>query len=139
MTRLVHELSVPGMSPPVAHYAHATLCGGLVFVSGLLALDDTGALVGDDAGAQARYIFANLRTILQTVGSDLSQVARLGLFLTDLGDRATVNAARIEAFGDHRPASTLVQVAGLIGAGTRVEIEAVAALPSPHTIEDISA
>lgn len=101
----------------------------MIFVSGLLALDEGGRLVGGaDAGEQARFIFETLGRILRAAGSELSLVAKLNLYLLDLGDRAAVNEARRAAFGDWRPASTLVRVAGLIGDGTLVEIEAVAAL-----------
>jgi 2-iminobutanoate/2-iminopropanoate deaminase len=124
----------PGLAAPVGHYSHATVSNGQVFVSGLLALDEAGRTVGEgDAGAQARFIFETLARILAAAGSDLTQVAKLNLYLLDLGDRAAVNDARKAAFGDWRPASTLVQVAGLIGAGTLLEIEAVAALtPAPE-------
>nr|WP_321985177.1 Rid family hydrolase [uncultured Lichenicoccus sp.] len=125
----MRELQVPGLPPPVSHYADATVLGDQIFVSGLLALGTDGMVIGaDDAGAQAGHIFATLKTILAGVGGDLGDVAKLTLYLTDLGDRAAVNAARVRAFGDYRPASTLIQVAGLIGLGTRVEIEAIAGL-----------
>jgi 2-iminobutanoate/2-iminopropanoate deaminase len=118
------------MAPPVGHYAHATVMNGQIFVSGLLALDEAGALVGaGDAGAQARFIFETLARILSAAGGDLDHVAKLNLYLLDLGDRAAVNEARRAAFGSWRPASTLVQVAGLIGEGTLLEVEAIAAVP----------
>lgn len=117
-----------GMAAPVGHYSQATVTDGQVFVSGLLALAEDGSLVGPgDAGAQARFIFETLKRILEAAGSDLASVAKLNLYLLDLADRAAVNEARKAAFGDWRPASTLVQVAGLIGDGTLLEIEAVAA------------
>jgi 2-iminobutanoate/2-iminopropanoate deaminase len=114
----------------VGHYSHATVAGGVIFVSGLLALDEAGGLVGaGDAGAQAAFIFDALVQILAAAGASLGDVAKLNLYLIDLDDRGAVNLARREAFGDWKPASTLVQVAGLIGEGTLVEIEAVAVLP----------
>jgi len=120
----------PALSPPVGHYSHATVAGGFIFVSGLLALDEAGGLVGaGDAGAQAAFIFDALVQILAAAGASLGDVAKLNLYLIDLDDRGAVNLARREAFGDWKPASTLVQVAGLIGEGTLVEIEAVAVLP----------
>ena len=118
-----------GLAPPLAHYAHATQMGGQIFVSGLLALDSEGALVGgSDAGAQARFIFETLERILKAAGSGMGQVAKLNLYLLDLADRGAVNQARMDAFGAWKPASTLVQVSGLIGQGTRLEIEAIAAV-----------
>ena len=125
----IQELEIPGLPPPVGPYAHATRLGDQIFVSGLLALDRNGQLVGrGDATAQAEHIFATLRTILAGVGGDLSDVAKLTIFLIDLSDRAALTEVRKRVFGDHRPASTLVQVAGLIGDGTLMEIEAIAAM-----------
>lgn len=125
--RLVMEVQVPGLPPPVSHYSDATILGNQVFVSGLLALDSDGKIIGrGNAGLQAEHIFSTLESILGELGSDLGDVAKLTLFLTDLEDRVAVNEARRRAFGDYRPASTLVQVAKLIGLGTLVEIEAIA-------------
>jgi 2-iminobutanoate/2-iminopropanoate deaminase len=127
MARHLQEIAVPGLAPPVGPYAHATRCGELVFVSGLLSLDEAGRLVGPgDAGAQAAYIFETLARILQACGSDLANVAKLSFFLVDLADRVALTEVRRRVFGAHRPASTLVQVAGLIGDGTLLEVEAIA-------------
>ncbi|GAN54476.1 RidA family protein [Tanticharoenia sakaeratensis] len=124
-------LMVPGLAPPVSHYAHAVTGAGQIFVSGLLALDEQGALVGrDDAGAQAAFIFATLAKILEQAGARLEDVVKLSLFVTDLADRGAIDAARRQAFGTWKPASTLVAVAGLIGDGTLVEIDAIACLPA---------
>jgi 2-iminobutanoate/2-iminopropanoate deaminase len=130
MAGRVQEICVPGMAPPVGPYAHATRSGGLIFVSGLLALDEAGALVGEgDVAAQAEYIFSMLARILHAGGSDLQDVCKLGFFLVDLADRVPLADVRGRVFGGHLPASTLVQVAGLMGKGTLVEVEAVAAAP----------
>jgi len=127
----VQEMIVPGLAAPVGPYAHATRCGELAFVSGLLALDEDGALVGrGDAAAQATYIFESLARILQACGSDLLHVAKLSFYLIDLNDRFALTEVRRQVFGAHRPASTLVQVAGLIGDGTLLEVEAIAVVQS---------
>lgn len=118
-----------GLSVPVGPYSHAVLAGGLIHVSGLLSLDGDGRLVGaGDASAQARHIFGLLERILAGSGSDLRHVVKLTFFLTDLRDRFPLNQVRSEIFDEWRPASTLVQVAGLIGDGTLMEIEAIATL-----------
>lgn len=125
--RLVTELQVPELPAPVSHYSAAALLGEQVFVSGLLALDENGSVIGEnDAAVQADHIFASLARVLASVGSDLGDVVKLTIYLTDLSDRGAVNESRKRAFGPYRPASTLVQVAGLIGQGTVVEIEAIA-------------
>lgn len=132
--RLVRELQIPGMPAAVGPYADATIMGDQIFVSGLLALGPDGMVIGaNDAEAQAEHILVTLETILGSVGSDLGDVAKLTLYLLDLDDRAGINAARVRAFGHYRPASTLVQVAGLIGQGTLVEIDAIAAARHSET------
>jgi 2-iminobutanoate/2-iminopropanoate deaminase len=128
MRNSVQPLDIPGLPPPVGPYAHATLLGDQIFISGLLALDGNGQLVGPgDAGAQAEYIFTTLGIILHDAGSSFANVAKLTFYLIDLADRAALSEVRRRVFGAHRPASTLVQVAGLIGRGTLLEIEAIAA------------
>jgi 2-iminobutanoate/2-iminopropanoate deaminase len=130
MAGSVTQLDIPGLAAPAGPYSHATQVGELIFVSGLLALDAEGAVVGPgDATAQAEHIFATLGQILIGLGADFTDVAKLTFFLINLDDRAAVSAVRKRVFGDHRPASTLVQVAGLIGEGTLLEIEAVVARP----------
>ncbi len=52
------------------------------------------------------------------------------VFLTDIGDRALVNPVRQEVFGDARPASTLVEISALVIPGARIEVDAVALIPS---------
>jgi enamine deaminase RidA (YjgF/YER057c/UK114 family) len=127
MTRLVRALDFPGVTQPAPHYADAVVAGNLLFVSGLLPLDAAGRLVGgDDAGAQAAHILGILKHIVEASGSSLGNVAKLTVFMTDLSRRAAVNAARIACFGAWRPASTLVQVSGLIAPGALLEIDAVA-------------
>jgi 2-iminobutanoate/2-iminopropanoate deaminase len=69
-----------------------------------------------------------LKLILAAEAAGLNHVVKLNLYLLDLADRAAVNDARRSAFGDWRPASTLVKVAGLIGEGTLLEVEAVAVI-----------
>ena len=127
MAALVQLCDVPGLAPPVGPYAHATILGGTLYVSGLIPWDDAGLLVGPaDAAAQADFIFATLGKILASAGSGFADVAKLTFYLTNLSDRAAITPVRQRVFGTHRPASTLVQVAALIGEGTLLEIEAVA-------------
>jgi 2-iminobutanoate/2-iminopropanoate deaminase len=132
MTRRVRELDFAGMTAPAPHYADAVLAGNLLFVSGILPLDVHGKLVGgDDAGAQAAHVLSLLKHIVETSGSSLENVVKVTVFMTDLNRRAAVNAARIACFGACRPASTLVEVSGLIAPGALVEIDAIAMVPQP--------
>lgn len=124
------EIRVPGLAEPVSHYTDAVRAGDLLFVSGCIAVDGEGRLVGgDDVVAQARQVFANLVAVLAAAGSSLADVVKVSVFLTDVADRAAVNEVRKELFGDVRPASTLVEVSRLVLPGARIEIEAVALVP----------
>jgi 2-iminobutanoate/2-iminopropanoate deaminase len=103
--------------------------GDWITCAGQIPLDPaTGALVEGDITAQAERVLANIRAVLGDVGGSLSDVAKATIFLVDLADFAAVNAVYADAFGDHRPARSTIQVAAL-PAGARVEIEVWAHLP----------
>ena len=100
---------------------------GLIFVSGQGATDPaTGRLAGADVEAQSEQCLKNVRTILEAAGSDLSCVLRCGVFLLDMREFDRMNAVYARVFGDHRPARTTIQAAGLPGEGLRVEIDCIA-------------
>jgi 2-iminobutanoate/2-iminopropanoate deaminase len=102
----------------------------LVFVSGQGATDPaTGRLAGDDASSQTEQCLKNVQAILEAAGSSLQHVLRCGVFLIDMREFQEMNAVYARMFGDHRPARTTVQVAGLPGDGLRVEIDCIAYVP----------
>jgi 2-iminobutanoate/2-iminopropanoate deaminase len=124
------EIRVPELAEPVSHYTDAVRAGDLLFVSGCIAVDGEGRLVGgDDVVAQTRQVLANLEAILAAAGASIRDVVKVTVFLTDVRDRAAVNTVREEVFGGTRPASTLVEVSKLVLDDARVEVEAVALLP----------
>ena len=123
------EIRVPGLAEPISHYTDGVVAGNLVFVSGCIAVDGEGRLVGEgDVVAQTRQVFENIEAILAAAGASIHDVVKVTIFLTDIGDRAAVNEVRREVFGNTRPASTLVEVSKLVLDGARVEIEALALL-----------
>ena len=131
MSRKREELRVAGQAEPISHYTDAVRAGNLLFVSGCIAVDGEGRLVGgDDVVAQARQVLRNVGEILAAAGAGPQDVVKVTLFLTDVDDRAKINPARREFFGDARPASTLVEVPRLAVPGARIEVEAVAVVPS---------
>jgi 2-iminobutanoate/2-iminopropanoate deaminase len=102
----------------------------LVFVSGQGATDPaTGRIVGTDVEQQTEQCLKNVKAILEAAGSSLQHVLRCGVFLIDMGEFPTMNAVYSRMFGDHRPARTTVQVAGLPGEGLLVEIDAIGYVP----------
>ena len=124
------EIRVPGQAEPISHYAHAVRVGDLLFVSGVVPVDAEGRLVGgDDVGAQARQVFANMLAVLEAAGASFADVAKVTVYLTDVDDRPRINPVRREVFGVARPASTLVGVAGLAVPGAKIEVEAIARVP----------
>jgi len=125
------EIRAAGQAEPISHYTDAVRAEGpLLFVSGVVPVDGAGHLVGgDDVVAQARQVFSNLGAVLAAGGATFADVVKVTVFLTDVDDRARINVVRQEAFGEARPASTLVEIAALAIPGARIEVEAVAVVP----------
>jgi 2-iminobutanoate/2-iminopropanoate deaminase len=120
------EFRVDALSTPLSHYTDAVRWGDTLYVSGIAPLDSAGKLVGgSDPVAQTRQIFKNMKLILEAAGARFSDVLRVTVYLTDVNDRTLINPVRQEYFGDARPASTLIEVAGLAVPGMKVEIEAI--------------
>ncbi len=125
------EYRVETLAEPISHYTDAVRAGELLFVSGLVAVDGEARLVGgEDVAAQARQVFENLREVLAAAGCGFEDVVKVTIFLTDVDDRPAINPVRQEVFGTTRPASTLVEVSRLAVPGAKIEVEAVALIPS---------
>ena len=125
------EYRVAGQAEPISHFTDAVEANGLLFVSGIVPVDERRELVGgDDVVAQARCVFENMRDVLAAAGCTFADVVKVTVVLTDVDDRPLINPVRQEFFGDARPASTLVEVSALAVPGALIEIEAVAAIPS---------
>lgn len=115
---------------PIGPYSPGMIFDRLVIVSGQGATDpETGQIAGPDVATQTEQVFRNLQAILETAGSDLSHVLRCGVFLVDMRDFDAMNEVYARVFGEHRPARTTVQVAGLPDPKLRVEIDAIAYRP----------
>jgi 2-iminobutanoate/2-iminopropanoate deaminase len=124
------EIRVDGLAEPISHFTDAVRAGNLLFVSGVVALDRDGRLVGgDDVVAQTRRVFENIRAVLAAAGCGFDDVVKMTVFLTDVDERPLINPVRQEVFGATRPASTLVEVRRLAVEGARVEIDCVAVVP----------
>ncbi|WP_055525906.1 RidA family protein [Streptomyces graminilatus] len=127
-------IPAPDGVAPASQYTHVvTGSGRFVAVSGQLALDEDGKLVGEgDPAAQARQIFENLRRCLASAGANFGQVVKLTYFVTDMAHMPAVRAARAEHIPDDRlPAASAVQVVSLVRPEFLIEIEAFAVLPEP--------
>ncbi len=127
MSRL-ERLRLPEQLPqPISHYTDAVVADDWVWISGLLALDKDGALVGgDDVIAQAERVHQNLEAVLRKAGAGFEDVVKVTVYLLNIEDRAAVNTVRRRFFGESRPASTLVEVSAFVIPGALVEMDAVA-------------
>jgi reactive intermediate/imine deaminase len=122
----VHSDQAPAAIGP---YSQATRAGDLVFFSGQIPLDPaTGELVAGDITAQARRAFDNLKAVCEAAGGTMDDIARVGLYLTDLSQFASVNAVMGEYFAQPYPARSTIEVPAL-PKGAAFEVDALMVLP----------
>jgi 2-iminobutanoate/2-iminopropanoate deaminase len=119
----------PNLPKPAGPYSPGMGFERLIFVSGQGGVDPATGLIAPDTEAQTEQVLKNVQSILEAAGSSLQHVLRCGVFLIDMSEFKKMNGVYSRMFGDHRPARTTVQVAGLPGDGLRVEIDAIAYLP----------
>jgi len=121
----VHSDNAPAA---IGTYSQAINTNGLVFLSGQIPLDPaTMDVVDGDFEARARQVFSNLQAVAEAAGGTLDQVVKLTIYLTDLGNFATVNSVMEDFFEQPYPARAAVGVASL-PKGVDVEADAILAL-----------
>ena len=121
----IHSDQAPAAIGP---YSQATRAGDTVYFSGQIPLDPaTGELVGGDIAAQARRAFENLAAVCAAAGGTLDDIVRVGLYLTDLGQFAQVNAVMADYFKAPYPARSTIGVSAL-PKGAAFEVDAVMVL-----------
>ena len=121
----IHSEQAPAAIGP---YSQATRAGNMVFFSGQIPLDPaSGALVEGGIEAQARRAFDNLRAVCEAAGGGMDDIVRVGLYLTDLSQFATVNTVMGEYFGQPYPARSTIEVSAL-PKGAAFEVDAVMVL-----------
>lgn len=118
-------INTPRAPAAIGPYSQAVRAGGSVYLSGQIPLDPaTGELVQADIATESRRVFDNLRAVCEAAGGSLEDVARVGIYLTDLADFAAVNAVMADYFQAPHPARSTIQVSAL-PRGARVEIDAI--------------
>ena len=113
---------------PIGRIEQAVKCGRTVYVSGQIPLDPaTTELASGSMDAQIRRVFDNLKAIIVAAGGDMSKVAKLNVFLTDLSHFALLNKIMAEYFTEPYPARAAIGVAAL-PKGAHVEMDCVVEL-----------
>jgi 2-iminobutanoate/2-iminopropanoate deaminase len=99
---------------PIGPYSHIAKAGPLISISATAGIDPkTGDFAGPDVHAQARQILRSFRSMLESVGSAMSHVMHVQVFLKSMSEFEEMNRAFLEEFGEHRPARTVIGVADL--------------------------
>lgn len=126
----LERINPKGLVTPRA-YTHVVKSGNLLFIAGQVASDENGNVVGTTMAEQLDRVLTNLETALKSQGADLSHVAKWTIFTTSIAEFTAPDAVAIRAkhVGQHRPASTLVQIQQLANPQYKVEIEAIAVVP----------
>ncbi len=124
---MIERFMVPGQAQPYSHYCHVVRADRHIWVSGAVGVAADGS-VPPGTVAQFRVALASVDACLRQVGAGPRHVVKVTIFMTDISERGAINPLRTEYFGEHRPASTLVEVSALVDPRLTVEIEAVAYL-----------
>jgi 2-iminobutanoate/2-iminopropanoate deaminase len=119
-------ITTEGAPRAIGPYSQAVTAGGMLFLSGQIALDPaTGTLIEGTVADETRRVLENLRAVLTAAGLSMDAVARTTVYLTSLADFPVVNQTYEEFFAAPYPARATVQVAAL-PRNARVEIDAIA-------------
>jgi 2-iminobutanoate/2-iminopropanoate deaminase len=120
---IVHTNEAPRAIGP---YSQAIVAEGFVFTAGQIALDPaSGEVVATDIVGQTEQVLRNLASVLEEAGSRMAKVVKTTVYLADMAEFSAMNEVYARHFGDHKPARSTVQVAGL-PKNVRVEIDVVA-------------
>jgi enamine deaminase RidA (YjgF/YER057c/UK114 family) len=108
----------------IVGYSRAVKIGNLIEVTGTVATDNSGELVGkNDIYIQTKFIILKVEKVLEQLGANLKDVVRTRIFTTDISQWESIGKAHGEFFGSIKPCTTMVEVSALIGKDYLVEIE----------------
>ncbi|HAW93288.1 MULTISPECIES: RidA family protein [unclassified Arsukibacterium] len=116
----------------IGTYSQAVKIGTTVYLSGQIPLVPASMqMVSEDFAEQTHQVFKNLAAVCEAAGGTLNNMAKLNIFLVDLGQFATVNQVMSEYFAEPYPARAAVQVSAL-PRGAQIEIDGIMEVPSTH-------
>lgn len=123
---MTHRVCSGAPWEPVAGYSRAVAAGDHVWVSGCTSIVDGEVVHDGDAYEQTAQAIRNVARALEQVGASLADVVRTRMFVTDISRWEEHGRAHGEAFGETKPATSMVEVRALIDPRMLVEVEAVA-------------
>ena len=132
-SQTIHFFNPPGLPRPSGYSHAAAVSGGkTIYVSGQVALDQSGTLVGPgDLRAQTQQVFANLKAALEAGGANFHAVVKLTYYLLDISQIQMVREVRDQFVNVQQPpASSAVEVRRLFRDDVLIEIEAIAVVPA---------
>jgi reactive intermediate/imine deaminase len=125
-----HSINPDGMCKPMGPYVQVTWGppgARMVFCSGAVAFGPDGSIVGEgDIVAQTRQTMENLKMALDAAGATFADVMKITNYVTDVTEYGKIAPVREEYLTEPYPASTMVEVKGLMYPELKIEIEAVA-------------
>jgi reactive intermediate/imine deaminase len=131
----MRHINPPSLAAPRGYTHVVEAKGRSLYVSGQIALDREGKLVGaGDISAQTRQVFENLKSALAAAHATLNDIVKITVFMKDVTQLPAFRAVRDTYFTSHPPASSLVQISQLVLPELLIEIEAIAVLREPDHV-----
>lgn len=124
----LHTDNAPAAIGP---YSQAVKVNGLMYSSGQIALNAKGEMCENDIKKQTRQIFDNIKAILIDNESNIDQVIKVNIYLTDMNDFGVVNVLMADFFGEHKPVRSTIEVAGL-PKNAMIEMDFIATVADYH-------
>jgi 2-iminobutanoate/2-iminopropanoate deaminase len=106
----LHSTNAPEAIGP---YSQAVKVNGMFYTSGQIALKVNGEMIHNDIKEQTRQIFTNIKALLEDNTLSMKDIIKVNIFLVDMNDFGVVNVLMAEAFGDHKPVRSTIEVKGL--------------------------
>lgn len=120
--KAIKTLEAPAAIGP---YSQAIKANGFLFVSGQIPLTPNGELAGDDIKTQTKQVLKNLKAILKEADLSLKDAVKTTIFLKSMDDFSVVNEIYAQAFGEHKPARSTIEISKL-PKDVLIEIELIA-------------
>ena len=123
---MTKETIIPANVHQARGFSHAIKVGNIIYVSGQVGIGEDNKVPAGGFEAQAKQALENLKRVLEASGAHFKDIVKLNTYVTTMEFIPVYRELRQSYFGDHYPASTLIQVAGLVLPELLIEIEAVA-------------